>query len=296
MNVELVDFYAADGVLNDGYLAKTGSKKVLIATHGMTSNCFKNREKIIAKNLNENGIDFFVYNNRGSELVKYVKKRAEDGKEIKTLGGTSYEDPKEGYYDIKGAIEKMIDLGYQEIYLQGHSLGSTKTLYTYNRLKNEGYEDLDKIKAIVLLSLVNIPRALKIFLKEKYDETLDYAIQKEEKGLIYEMMPNGSFIHPLSVKTFLEYSKYSREIDFARYNDKEYNFEHLNNVEIPLFMRWGNNNEMIEESADDLVKLLNEKVNTKFKNIGYIDGADHGYSEKEENLAKEIVDFLLNIL
>ena len=40
-------------------------------------------------------------------------------------------------------------------------------------------------------------------------------------------------------------------------------FEYLNNVEVPLFMRWGNNNEMIEESADDLVKLLNEKEITE---------------------------------
>ena len=61
-------------------------------------------------------------------------------------------------------------------------------------------------------------------------------------------------------------------------------------------MRWGNNNEMIEESADELINKLNQKVNNEFKNISYIDGADHGYSEKEEILAKEIVDFLFNIL
>ena len=270
MNVELIDFKAADGVLNNGFLVNSGSKKVVLATHGMSSNCFKERERIIAKNLKENGIDFFVYNSRGSELVKYIKKEV-NGDTTKLLGGTSFEDPKDGYYDIKGAILKLIDLGYTDIYLQGHSLGSTKVVYTYNRLKKENSELLNYIKGIILLSLVNIPRVLKIYLKENYEEKVRYAKEKFENGKDLEL------------------------IDFARYHDEEYNFDLLNNIDVPLFMRWGNNNEMIEESADELINKLNQKVNNEFKNISYIDGADHGYSEKEEILAKEIVDFLFNI-
>ena len=162
VNVELVDFLATDGVLNNGYLVNSGSKKIVIATHGMSSNCFKEREKTISTKLNENGIDFFVYNSRGSELVKYVKKIDSQGNETKCLGGTSYEDPKEGYYDILGAIKEMVNRGYEEIYLQGHSLGSTKVLYTYNKLKEENSDYLKFVKGIILLSLVDIPRVLKI--------------------------------------------------------------------------------------------------------------------------------------
>lgn len=295
MNVEIIDFRATDGVLNTGYLVNGGNKKVLLATHGMSSNCFKDRERIISKELSKNGIDFYVYNSRGSELVKYIKKQVGE-KEEKLLGGTSYEDPKEGYFDIKGAIEKLVELGYEDIYLQGHSLGSTKVVYTYNKLKDESSELLKYIKGIVLLSLVDIPRVIKIFLKEKYQEKVEYANEKFAEGKILELMPSDSFIHPVSVKSFLEYTVNSKEIDFARYHDDEYNFDKLNNIDVPLFMRWGNNNEMIEQDADELIGMLNTKVNIKLKNINYIDGADHGYSKKEEILAKEIVDFLSNIL
>ena len=52
----------------------------------------------------------------------------------------------------------------------------------------------------------------------------------------------------------------------------------------------------VKSKADELIGMLNTKVNIKLKNINYIDGADHGYSKKEEILAKEIVDFLSNIL
>ena len=163
-------------------------------------------------------------------------------------------------------------------------------------MKDESSELLKYIKGIVLLSLVDIPRVIKIFLKEKYQEKVEYANEKLAEGKILELMPSDSFIHPISVKSFLEYTVNSKEIDFARYHDDEYNFDKLNNIDVPLFMRWGNNNEMIEQDADELIGMLNTKVNNKFKNINYIDGADHGYSKKEEILAKEIVDFLSNIL
>ena len=218
VNVELVDFLATDGVLNNGYLVNSGSKKIVIATHGMSSNCFKEREKTISTKLNENGIDFFVYNSRGSELVKYVKKIDSQGNETKCLGGTSYEDPKEGYYDILGAIKEMVNRGYEEIYLQGHSLGSTKVLYTYNKLKEENSYYLKFVKGIILLSLVDIPRVLKIYLKERYDEVVSLVKDIKESGRELELMKPGSFIHPISVKSFLCYSIDSEEIDFARYS------------------------------------------------------------------------------
>lgn len=294
MNTELLDFYATDGVLNNGFINKTNSKKVIIATHGMSSNCFKLREKVIAQKAIENGIDFFGYNNRGSELVKYVKKNV-DGKEIKTLGGTSYEDPIESYCDIKGAILKVVDMGYTEIYLEGHSLGSTKVIYTYNRLKKENSELLKYIKGIVLLSLIDIPKVLKIYLNKNFVNILELAENKEKQNDLLSLMPEGSFIHPVSIKTFLRYAKYNTDINFAQYSNLEYNYEELNNVDVPIFMRWGNSNEMIEQSADKLVSLLNEKIVNKNKDINYIDGADHGYTGKEEIVATQIINFLKNI-
>ena len=294
MKVDLIDFYAEDGILLNGFVANADSKKVVIATHGMSSNCLKEREKTIAEKCLENNIAFFSYNNRGSELVKYVTANI-DGKIVKLLGGTSYENPTDSYYDIKAAISKAIELGYTEIYLQGHSLGCTKTVYTYNKLKQENSKLLKHIKGVILLSLVDIPRVLKIYLNKNFSNMFKLAEEKEAKNEIYDIMPKESFIHPISVKTFLKYAKYNEDIDFARYSDESYNFNELNDIEVPLFMRWGNLNEMIEQKADVLVDRLNQKILNKEKDINYIDGADHGYNNKYEVLAEEIVNFLNNI-
>ena len=292
--MERIDFLATDGINLNGFIYKadtsSNSKKVILAVHGMSSNCFKKRDEIIAKKMNENGIDYFCFNNRGSELVKYIRKNI-NGKKEKHLGGTTYEDVLEGYEDIVGAILKLEELGYKEIYLQGHSLGCTKIVYTYNELKEEEDKNLENIKGVILLSLIDIPSTLKIYLRDKFNTYLNLAEEKEKAGLKKELMPKDAFIHPISVKSFLRYARDNKEIDFARYSEDN-EFEKLNNIDCPIMMRWGNNNEMILQNAEELVELINQKINNPKKDISFIDGADHGYHDKEEMLAEQILEFI----
>ena len=290
--MERIDFLATDGVVLNGLLYKSPeeTKKIILAVHGMTSNCFKDRDTIIAKWANKNEIDYFCFNNRGSDLAKYIRKNIQ-GKEEKLLAGTSYEDVLEGYEDIVGAIIKLKELGYEDIYVQGHSLGCTKIVYTYNELKDEEDEIINDIKGVILLSLVDIPKSLKIYLRDKFSTYLQLAEEKEEAGLGNELMPKDAFIHPISVKTFLRYARDNKEIDFAKYSE-DTEFEKLNNIEDPLFMRWGNNHEMIEQNADELVNMLSNAIKNERKDINYIDGADHSYHGKFEQLAEEIKQFL----
>ena len=288
--MEKVDFLATDGIELSGilYNGKEKNKKIILSIHGMASNCMKTRDTIIAKNANENNIDYFCFNNRGSEIVKYISKNI-NGKKEKQLAGTAYEDVLESYEDIVGAILKLKELGYKDIYLQGHSLGCTKIVYTYNELLEEKETDiLNSIKGVILLSLIDIPMAIKVYTGEKFEKYLKLAEEKENK---LELMPTSSFIHPISVKTFLRYARDNKEIDFAKYG-KDNEFKKLNNIKAPLFMRWGNDNEMILQKADELVSMVSNLIQNENKDINYIDGANHSYNEKEETLAKEIIEFI----
>ena len=283
--MELINFMATDGVNLEGILYKASSnisEKIILSVHGMTSNCFKKRDIEIAKKANEKGIDYFAFNNRGSEIVKYIEKETE-GQPAKELAGTAYEDVLEGYEDIVGAIIKLKELGYKNIYLQGHSLGCTKIVYTYNELiNNDETEILENIKGVILLSLVDIPMALKVYLRDNF----------KHENKIYEMMPRESFIHPISVKSFLRYARDNKDIDFANYG-KDNELEKLNNIQVPLFMSWGNDNEMIIQQADELSTMVNNIITNENKNIDYIDGANHSYTGKEKELAEQIVEFVL---
>ena len=233
------------------------TNKVIISIHGMQSNCLKQRETILSNTVVNAGIAYFAFNNRGAEVMTYTKKVTGD-KQLN--GGVVYEDVLDGYYDIKAAINKMLELGYAQIYLQGHSLGCTKIVYTYNKLKNEN--NVANIKGIILLSLVDIPDCQKYDLGSKYEQILQYAEEKERQGKLEELMPEESFDHPISVKSYLRYFKYNKDIDFAKFNCMDYDFKELNSIEIPLFMRWGNVHELVIQNLDDLVKFLKSNINS----------------------------------
>ncbi len=266
--------------------------EVIISIHGMQSNCFKRREDILAKVINNAGIAYFAFDNRGANLMCYTKKT--DG--TKALnGGSVYEDVLESYYDIKGAIEKMLELGYTKIHLQGHSLGCTKIVYAYNRLKKENYKNLGNIQSIILLSLVDLVDLQKYDLGiDKYNKMLQLAIEKEARGEEMELMPFDSFDHPISVKSYLRYYRDNQEIDFAKFNDNNYDFKEINNINIPLFLRWGEN-DLVVQKLDELIEFLKTKINNPKLDIGYIKNTDHGYTNKEEVLGEEIKKFLKTV-
>jgi len=290
-----IDFLATDGVILNGllYESKEKTQEIILSVHGMGSNCFKKRDEIIANKANEEGIDYFCFNNRGSEIVKYIKKEMAGKKEEK-LGGTAYEDILESYEDIVGAILKVKELGYQDIYLQGHSLGSTKIVYTYHELQDEKREDiLENIKGILLLSLIDIPSSLKFYLGDKFETYLEFAQKSEKEGKALTFMPKESFIHPISCKTFLRYAQDNQEIDFAQYG-KDTALKKLNLIIKPLFMRWGNEQEMILQTAEELVETVNKSITNPKKDIAFIEGANHSYKGKEEILAQQIIEFIKN--
>lgn len=287
--LERVYFNTEDEIELVGLLERptNPTKRVVISVHGMQSNCLKRREDILSKEISNAGVAYFAFNNRGAELMTYTRKTT--GEKILN-GGSVYEDVLDGYYDIKGAINKMLELGYTDIYLQGHSLGCTKIVYTYNKLKNEN--NVKNIKGIMLLSLVDIPDCQKYDLGDKYMKMMEYAENKEKEGKLNDLMPIESFDHPICVRSYLRYFKYNKDINFARFWDKDYNFKELNNIQIPLFLRWGNVHDLVLQNLSNLIEILKSKIQNEKLDIGYIDGADHGYTGKEETLAKEIISFI----
>lgn len=284
----IVEFFAEDGAILNGWTNGKKSDKVIIEVHGMTSNCFKIREKVIAEKLQCVNVDTLCINTRGSGIVRYLKYNT--GKKV--LAGTGYEDVEESYLDILGAINYAIKLGYTSIYLQGHSLGATKVVYTYNKLKNENNDVIKYIKGILLLSLVDLP---KMFAKEYSKDMLSYALEKEKNNELNALMPENQSPYPMTIKTFLRYAKYNENINFARFDEENYTYPELNNIKIPLFIRWGNVNEIINKDAREIVASVESKLKNINKDIGYIEGANHTYENYEEELANQITKFIKQI-
>ena len=163
-------------------------------------------------------------------------------------------------------------------------------------LQNNETEILNKISSVILLSLVDLTSVMQFLVKNADVDVVKIAKEKEiEKNLNYIIDCKASFLPLVSVQTFLTYYRDNEEIDFAKYQEKDYEFKKLNNIKVPLFMRWGNVNEIINLPANELVDLMNEKILNNKKDINFIDGATHNYRGKEEILAEEILKFIQNV-
>lgn len=289
MREEIVEFVASDGALLEGVLRskEKNNQEVLIQVHGMTADCLGRRNAIIAKEVAKLGIDSFSINTRGSDVVRLVK--FADG--TKKLGGTAFEDISDSYFDICGAIEFALSRGYTKVYLQGHSLGATKVVYAYNRMLKDNKSLAKHVKAVVLMSLVDVVH----FVKHMAKGYVPYAEAALKKGHDTYLFYKEEFISPMSPATFLRYAKHGKDINFAQFGKEHDDFEVLNGFKVPLFFRWGNVNELALMDVEAQVEFVKKKIQNKHLDAGYIDGANHSYVGKEKELAHEIAKFLAQV-
>ena len=104
--------------------------------------------------------------NYSAKNVDTVTLSAEPEYELKFVNKS--EETNEDSILVAMQKEMKITYKYYDILLNNEKIDSVDT-------KEEAEEILSKVKAVILNSLVVIPRALIIFQGEKYDEFLDYA-------------------------------------------------------------------------------------------------------------------------
>ena len=161
MNIETTFFKATDGVNLKGVMYKNQSKtnKVLISIHGMATNCLKERDEKIAEKANELNIDFFAFNNRGHDIVNYIKKEMN-----LAIGSTTAEQIK---IEIGCAMPLMSETSMQ---VSGRDLGTglpeTVTV-TSTQIQEAMQDSIEKIIDIVKQTLEKTPPELASDIMEK---------------------------------------------------------------------------------------------------------------------------------
>ena len=269
------------------------NKKVVLSVHGMTSNCFKKREDIFAEEFTKNGIDYFCFNNRGADIMEYFEK-VRDGKLLERVeGGTANEKFEECYYDIKGAILMLLEKGYTDIYLQGHSYGAAKSVYTYNRFKeNMEIDILNHIKNVILLSIVDVPRMCRHLLGQKYNDVIAEVKQMINDGRGDQLIKREYFLHAMSAKNFLFFNQIDGVMDLVPFGAEKPNLVNLDNIESPLLMIWGKERDLIMQRPEKLEEIIRKNMKNPELCIKFIPDTGHNYRYKEKETAQEILSWL----
>lgn len=286
MNQELVRINSIDGIEQVGilYTPNDITDKIVIHVHGLNGNFYENKFlDILSKVYTDKKYAFLTFNNRGKDYISEFTR----GDESVIIGG-SLERFKDCLLDIQGVINWVREKGYKEIILEGHSYGCNKILYYYNNTKD------NSIKKIVLLAPCDITFEAKKFLSEEEykkakEESTRLVNENKEKELIdFSIMANGK----ISAGTYYYDFLPGGENDFIRYSDgKNGESTILNSIDIPVLIVFGNVDECVLTQPIDIVEsYLNNNISNC--NIQIIDGANHSYTGKYEELGQIIRNVL----
>lgn len=282
MKQELVRINSIDNIEQPGilYSPNNDTNKIVIHVHGLNGNFYENRFlDTIAKSYTDNNYAFLTFNNRGRDFITELLK----GDDFTIIGG-SLERFKDCILDIDGIVNWVKNKGYNEIILEGHSYGCNKVLYYYNHKKS------DNIKKIVLLAPCDIPSEGKKFLsKEEYDKAKSDSTRLVQEGkesdlIDFSVMANGKIAAGTYYYDFLP----GGENDFIRYVDgANGKSEILNSIDIPTLIIFGDVDESVLTQPIEIVKeYLTNNINDC--NIQIIEGANHSYAGRYEDLGKVI--------
>ena len=284
MKQELVRINSIDGIEQPGilYTPNENTTKIVIHVHGLNGNFYENRFiDILAKSYTDKNYAFLTFNNRGKDFITELLK----GNDFTILGG-SLERFKDCILDIEGVINWVKSKDYKEIILEGHSYGCNKVLYYYNKKKD------NSIKEIILLAPCDIPAEGKKFLSEqeynnaKEDSTRLVQENKENELIDFSVMANGKIAAGTYYHDFLP----NGETDFIRYGDGiNGKSEILNSIDIPTLVIFGDVDECVLTQPIDIVKgYLKNNLNNC--NIQIIEGANHSYTDRYEELGNIIIN------
>jgi alpha-beta hydrolase superfamily lysophospholipase len=279
----LTEIITRDNLIHQGiyFEPKKKSKSAILYVHGLGSTFYSNNSLIfdIVSKCEDCGFGFASYNNRGHDTVSGIKKLDpyhEKGY-TRVAGGASQEIFADSIYDIDAGISFLIQQGYSEIYLCGHSSGANKVcLYA-------GTQCDVRVKGVILSS----PVSDRLAPEEKRSWILDIGM----KFLYYfgfgDLLIFNSRM-TLTPKRYLSLFKPHSLEDVFAYGDSPAQMNIYSKISKPLLILLGNNDEYLDRKATQVMNVFHAKQHSQMFE-GYIipDGL-HSFQGKEKMVAEII--------
>ena len=299
MQLKHLEFRTSDSLDLPGLLYEPDQKtdKVAIFLHGNGSSSIFYSPSFgatYAKFLNERGIAYFPFNNRGSHIIKKLNKTV-NGETQRLKYGCAYELIKECIFDIDGAIEFLKSLGYKTFYLIGASTGANK-ICVYNFYKPEN----PVTKYVFIGGGDDSGFIFSQIGKEKFELILKECKQKISEGKGPELAPEewiGLYSYQSVFDTLDPDGDYNTFPYYEALNNLKIStkklFREFKSINKSTLVLYGENDEYCYGQVSKIVEKL--KIVTphpdKFT-FDVLSECDHGFYGKEDVLVKTIAEWL----
>lgn len=267
---------------------KEKSNQIIIHIHGLSGDFYSNKYYHSMHDLYpQNDLAFLSGENRGTHLLKAFN--TNNGSKII---GSSLEIFEKSSLDIDAWVKLALKLGYQKVWLQGHSLGSLKIAHFLKEMNQDKV-----IKGAILLSPFDILGLTYLTSAVKQHQVLI----KEAHELEKEGKPQQILSQPLwreyyfSAQTYLNlFQKNSRAAIF-NYGLPELGWKTVNQIKVPIIAFTGTKDEAIIpviSAKKAMTKLENELIGSPKKQTHVLAGATHGFADFGLEIVKKVVDFI----
>ena len=285
MKGELFRFYAGDGVVLHGFLCKPKkpSKVCILNVHGLGGSFYGNSyTKVMANTASSSGVNFFAISLRGSyDTFGLRKVRGKSTKMVRA--GGNLEKFEDCLYDIEGAIKFLREMGMKRIFLEGHSTGCQKVTYYQYRRRDRNVKGL-----ILLAPAEDLPIYMKD-LKRRFTSAVKEARITSRKGP-YEMMPQKYGLGGLSARRFLSLTD-TRYVESRLFHYDSDRLKEFHSIKVPILAVFGSKDPYTEKPVREHMSILSRNASSDFASL-IIEGADHGFSGKERQLARGVLEWI----
>ncbi|HWA51843.1 MAG TPA: DUF1749 domain-containing protein [Patescibacteria group bacterium] len=282
----LVQVATSDNIYLQGYFVSGKGSKAILHIHGFEGNFYENKfVQLLAERSKAENLSFLTVNTRGSEKIKDFNTTDE---KITTIGAR-YELIEDCHIDIGAWVRFLLEKGYKDIILSGHSLGTYKVVRYLLTGRNK-----DSIKKLILLAPFDKKAGLEIYTKKPLEETLKSAQKMVDSGRGEEMVTDEFDSIVLSYKTYVSW--YSQD-EFGRmfeFSNKNYDFPVLKKINVPTKIIVGSKDEYFYPTNPEHPK---EAMDILLKNIPnstgkIIDGAVHSFAPHQDIMVDEAIEFI----
>ncbi|HEY3056522.1 MAG TPA: alpha/beta hydrolase [Thermoanaerobaculia bacterium] len=286
-------FDAGDGVELSGllYEPRRRTKRAAIFLHGTggASIFDSRRTNILAAAFIDKRIAYFPFNNRGAHLARRLR-----GRKKSIGGGMAWERIRDCVYDIDGAIRFLRSRGYRELYLIGHSTGANKiAVYDHYRHRNA-------IRRYVLLAggddtglmyeQLGARRFQSVLERARQRRTSDEFVPRSISKLPMSWRSLYDTINPDGDYNVFPYLEIMRGVRLS----KRGRFRHVRGIRKPAFVVYGDRDEYCYGDVSRCVEILADAAGPNFE-FAVMEDADHGFSGREEELARLMIHWLSRI-
>ena len=186
---QIVQVVTSDNLYLQGFFAPSQRKTAVLHIHGFEGNFYENKfAQVLADKLENGNITFLTVNTRGSGKIKTV--------------GARYELLEEANEDIDAWINFLAKNGYDNIILQGHSLGTYKAVRYFLTGRNKNL-----VKKLILLAPFDKKGMLKVAGYAPIDKLLNKAQRIVAAGKGDEMITDEFDSIVVSYKTYMSWYK-----------------------------------------------------------------------------------------